>query len=97
MRPVWGALTVSDTGEIQPDERLNCCLGAPDGTVVLAMAALRLSPLFADALVAHQGGWDEIMWVLVPIVAMVGLLRVATLRVRNKARNQSDRGDIGAE
>jgi hypothetical protein len=97
MRPVWGALTVSDTGEIQPDERLNCCLGAPDGTVFLAMASHRFSSLFADALVAHQGGWDEIMWVLVPIVVMVGLLRVATLRVRNKARAQSDAGDVGAE
>ena len=61
------------------------------------MAALRLSPLFADALVAHQGGWDEIMWVLVPIIVMVGLLRVATLRVRGKGRTQSDAGDVGAE
>ncbi len=61
------------------------------------MATLRFSPRFADALVAHQGGWDEIMWVLVPIIVMVGLLRVATLRVRSKARDQSDTGDVGTE
>ena len=66
------------------------------------MASHRFSSLFADALVAHQGGWDEIMWVLVPIVVMVGLLRVATVRVRNKTRAtdtsmSSDARDVGTE
>lgn len=56
------------------------------------------SLLFAVGLLAHQGGWDEILWVMVPIVAMVGLLRVATVRVRRKAPAEtSDAGDIGAE
>ncbi|MFM7745565.1 MAG: hypothetical protein ACKO8T_07865 [Actinomycetota bacterium] len=54
--------------------------------------------LFAAGLLAHQGGWDEILWVMVPIVLMVGLLRVATVRVRKNARAKpSDSGDVGAE
>jgi len=54
--------------------------------------------LFAAGLLAHQGGWDEILWVMVPIVVMVGLLRVATVRVRKNTRAKpSDSGDVGAE
>lgn len=53
---------------------------------------------FAVGLLAHQGGWDEILWVMVPIIVMVGLLRVATVRVRKKAPAEtSDAGDIGTE
>ena len=53
-------------------------------------------------LLAHQGGWDEILWVLVPITVMVGLLGVATRRVRKNptsdaAPGESDSRDIGAE
>lgn len=54
--------------------------------------------LFIAGLVAHQGGWDEILWVMVPIIVMVGLLRVATVRVRkNASAETSDTRDVGAE
>ena len=33
------------------------------------------------ALLAHQGGWDEILLVLGPIMIIVGLLRLAKHRV----------------
>lgn len=33
-------------------------------------------------LIAHQGGWDEILMVLVPIAAVVLLLRLANRRAR---------------
>ncbi len=49
------------------------------------------------ALLAHQGGWDEILWVLLPISVMVGLLRVASLRVRNAGKKTSEASDVGAE
>lgn len=78
---------VSDTGEIQPDRDLNCCLRPPDGTVFPVMFA-------------HQGGWDEILWVMIPISAMVGLLAVARKRIRGGStygREESDAGDVGAE
>ena len=98
---------MSDTGEIQPDERLNCCLQDRSGTVFPAMPAERLVSHTVShfgfshvgtALVAHQGGWDEILWVMVPIVVMVGLLRVATKRVKKSASTTgSDAGDVGAE
>ncbi|MFM8711908.1 MAG: hypothetical protein ACKOE7_00840 [Actinomycetota bacterium] len=60
---------------------------------------MTVSPfLFAAGLLAHQGGWDEILWVMVPIIVMVGLLRVATVRVRKNAHAKpSDSGDVGAE
>lgn len=61
-------------------------------------AVERLSAHFGVGLLAHQGGWDEILWVMVPIVVMVGLLRVATVRVRKNSRTKSsDAGDVGAE
>lgn len=33
-------------------------------------------------LLAHQGGWDELLMVLVPIAAVVLLLRVANRRAK---------------
>lgn len=58
--------------------------------------------LVAARVLAHQGGWDEILWVLVPITVMVGLLGVATRRVRKNppkggTSDESDSRDIGAE
>ncbi len=34
-----------------------------------------------NALLAHQGGWDEILLVLGPIAVIVGLLKLAKKRV----------------
>lgn len=89
---------VSDTGEIQPERRLNCCLECHGDTVKFTMTA----NLVAARVLAHQGGWDEILWVLVPITVMVGLLGVATRRVRKNppkgaTPDESDSRDIGAE
>ena len=43
------------------------------------------------ALVAHQGGWDEILLVTVPIVVIVGLLAVAKHRVDAQPPPSDDR------
>ena len=40
------------------------------------------------ALLAHQGGWDEILLVLVPILAIAGLLALAKRRVEHAARHR---------
>jgi hypothetical protein len=32
-------------------------------------------------MLAHQGGWDEILLVVVPLLAVAGLLRLAKRRV----------------
>jgi hypothetical protein len=37
--------------------------------------------LEGTALLAHQGGWDEILFVAVPILAVIGLLAVLKRRV----------------
>ena len=36
---------------------------------------------FTSALLAHQGGWDEILLVVGPIAVIVGLLAVVRRRV----------------
>ena len=43
------------------------------------------SALYGATIVAHQGGWDEILMVTVPILIILGVLRVVKKRV--------DRGD----
>lgn len=35
----------------------------------------------ASALLAHQGGWDEVLFVIVPIAVVVGLLALIKRRV----------------
>lgn len=42
----------------------------------------------ATAVLAHQGGWDEILFVLVPIALFAGLLAIANQRA---SRAQADR------
>ncbi len=39
------------------------------------------------ALLAHQGGWDEILLVLGPILVIVGLLKLAKNRVDRDQRH----------
>ena len=36
---------------------------------------------FTGALLAHQGGWDEVLLVGVPILVIIGLLAIAKRRV----------------
>ena len=48
-------------------------------------------------ILAHQGGWDEILWVLMPIAIMVWLLRVASQRVRQTGKKSSESSDVGAK
>ena len=40
-----------------------------------------------DAMIAHQGGWDEILLVLGPIAVIVGLLMLARKRVEAAEQN----------
>jgi hypothetical protein len=42
------------------------------------------------ALVAHQGGWDEILLVVGPIAAIAGLLMLAKKRVDAAASDKPD-------
>lgn len=47
-----------------------------------------------SALLAHQGGWDEILLVLVPIALFAGLLVVANRRAASAERGR-DSGEPG--
>jgi hypothetical protein len=42
------------------------------------------------AVIAHQGGWDEILLVLGPIAVIVGLLMLARKRVDAAEHNKGD-------
>jgi len=42
---------------------------------------------------AHQGGWDEILLVLGPILVIGGLLRLAKQRVERDRPDHPDRPD----
>ena len=42
---------------------------------------------------AHQGGWDEILFVVVPIAIFAALLVVANRRASRIEEQRRDRGD----
>ena len=46
------------------------------------------------AIFAHQGGWDEILFVLAPLLLFAGLLWLARRRV-DRLEEQERRGDAG--
>jgi len=48
-----------------------------------------------SALLAHQGGWDEILLVLAPILLIAGLLKLAKLRVERSLQQHDDPADPG--
>ena len=43
-----------------------------------------------ETMIAHQGGWDEILLVLGPIAVIVGLLMLARKRVEGMERSKAD-------
>jgi hypothetical protein len=51
-----------------------------------------LSPMLPSVF-AHQGGWDEILFVVVPIAIFAGLLVVANRRATRIEEQRRDRGD----
>lgn len=44
----------------------------------------------ATVIVAHQGGWDEILLVAGPIVIVIGLLALVKRRVEEAARRAAE-------
>jgi hypothetical protein len=47
----------------------------------------------AALLVAHQGGWDEMLFVLVPISLFAGLLALANKRAMREQDERDDETD----
>jgi hypothetical protein len=45
--------------------------------------------MVSAAVLAHQGGWDEVVLVLLPLVVLAGLLRMA----RRRALQETEEGD----
>ena len=44
-------------------------------------------------MLAHQGGWDEILLIVGPILVVVGLLRLLKKRVERNAAATTDTAD----
>ena len=51
----------------------------------------------AVTLLAHQGGWDEVLLVAAPIAAFAGLLWVANRRAARLGEDEHARADGGHE
>lgn len=51
--------------------------------------------LTGAALIAHQGGWDELLFVLLPIGLFAVLLAVANRRAGRMQSDQRARDDTG--
>jgi len=47
----------------------------------------------AGVVLAHQGGWDEILFVLAPLVVFAGLLVLARRRADQLGRGPRDDGE----
>ena len=47
----------------------------------------------AAPLVAHQGGWDEILFVLLPIALFAVLLAIANRRATRAEQDRTERDD----
>lgn len=47
-------------------------------------------------LLAHQGGWDELLWFAVPIVIVVLWVRWAERKARSRAARTAPTGDAAA-
>ena len=50
-----------------------------------------------SALLAHQGGWDEILMVAGPIAIIVALLAIVRRRLGSGASTTDDRQDTDSE
>lgn len=48
------------------------------------------------AVVAHQGGWDEALFVAVPIVVLIALLAVAQRRAGEEQEADADHPSVEA-
>ncbi len=52
-----------------------------------------LEPLSAAVgLLAHQGGWDEVLMVVVPVAIFIALLRTANQRAKKEAAAKNSKG-----
>ena len=49
-----------------------------------------MSPVVSAAVLAHEGGWDELLFVLVPIGLFAGLLAIANRRA-TRAQDEAER------
>ncbi len=55
---------------------------------------MTIGTVWAAIPLAHQGGWDELLVVLAPMLVLVGLLGLATRRVNAKLNDQDTSDDV---
>ncbi len=49
--------------------------------------------MLVASIVAHQGGWDELLFVLLPISLFAGLLAIANRRASRAEQDRPERDD----
>ena len=52
-----------------------------------------IDPMATVTVLAHQGGWDELLFVLVPIGLFAGLLALANNRANRAQADREHRSD----
>jgi hypothetical protein len=55
-----------------------------------------MASALATMLVAHQGGWDEAVFVAVPMVVLAGLLVLARRRAEREADDEANSDEANA-
>ena len=55
------------------------------------------APGFLSPVFAHQGGWDEILYVALPIAVLAALLWLANRRAKAQMRVDKDKPQLGAD
>jgi hypothetical protein len=77
----------------QRRECASCSLGGGHGPRLADQAPVWEPEAVTALLLAHQGGWDEMLFVAVPILIFGSLLAVANRRASRIERRQPPSGD----
>ena len=48
-------------------------------------------------LLGHQGGWDEVLYFVVPVLAVVAWVRWAEKRARRRRASEEEASEAGAD
>lgn len=50
--------------------------------------------MVVNSILAHQGGWDEILIIVGPIAAIVGIVALVRRRLHHEAAEEASESDI---
>lgn len=92
------AVIVADAGLRTPfrESRFPLGVSSRDGIVSGDDDCATMAPL-TGSLLAHQGGWDEIAMVAVPVLAFAAMLRLARKRASQRQAEPAGQAQPGSD